>query len=144
MTPVCDPLRTNRLDMIALGLDQERGEIGRAVIRPRTGSTVVTAAGFGAGAVEFPDRRMVRGAEGDMGACASRFFVRIKPQRGFALRPETRAALVVRAQHVSERRQRRGVEAHAGVEIFNLQSDVVVHDDLPWMRVRTGAAWRSP
>src|ERR1700722_20004950 len=142
MTAVCDPLRTNRLDIIAIGVDQERGEIGRAVIGPRTGSAVVTAAGFGARAVEFPDSRLVRRAKGDVGARAGGSLVRIKPQRGFALRSETRAALVVRAQHVSKRRQRCGVEAHAGVEIFNLQSDVVVHVDLPWMRVLTRAACR--
>src|ERR1700722_15839695 len=144
MTAVRDLLRTNRLDIVAVGVDQERGEIGRAVIGPRAGGAVVAAAGLGARAVKFPDRRMVRGAEGNVSARAGGSLVRIEPKRGFALGPEARAALIVRAQHVSERRQRRGVETHAGVEIFNLQSDVVVHDDLQWMRARTCAVGGHP
>src|ERR1700731_2594252 len=116
MTAVRDLLRTNRLDIVAVGVDQERGEIGRAVIGPRTGGAVVTAAGFGARAVKVPDRRMIGGAERDMGARAGRSLVRIKPQCRFALGPETCAALIVRAQDVAERGQCRGIETHAGVE----------------------------
>jgi hypothetical protein len=56
--------------------------------------------------------------------------IRIKPQRRRVLGAETGAAVVARAQAISERRQRRCIEANAGVEIADFQSDVVVHDDL--------------
>jgi hypothetical protein len=41
-----DDLRANRLDIVAVGIDQERREIGRAVVRARTGGAVVAAAGL--------------------------------------------------------------------------------------------------
>src|SRR5712671_4918428 len=39
-------LRTNRLDIVAIGVDQERREIGRAVIDPRAGPAIVAASGL--------------------------------------------------------------------------------------------------
>src|ERR1700694_2060755 len=38
-------LRANRLDIVAVGIDQERGEIGRAVIGPRAGGAICAASG---------------------------------------------------------------------------------------------------
>src|SRR5947199_8289571 len=36
----------HRLDIVAVGVDQERGEIGRAVVGPRSRAAIVAAAGF--------------------------------------------------------------------------------------------------
>src|SRR5258708_25454109 len=80
--------------------------------------------------MEFRDRSVVGRAERDVGAGGGNSLVQIKPQRRLALGPEARAALIPRAQDISERRQGCRVEAHAGIEIADFQSDVVVHDDL--------------
>ena len=58
----------NRLDIVAVGIDQERGVIGRAVIGARAGAAIVAAAGFQALGVEFLDRGVIGCAECDMGA----------------------------------------------------------------------------
>ena len=63
-------LRANRLDIVAVGIDQERGEIGRAVIGARAGAAIVAAAGLQPLGVEFLDRGVVGRAERDMGAGA--------------------------------------------------------------------------
>src|ERR1700694_1601094 len=123
-------LRTHRLDIVAVGIDQERGKIARTVIGARAGGAVVAASGLQAFAVEFPDRGVVRCAERNMGAGARQSLMPIEPERGLALGPKAGAAVVARAQDISERRQRGGVEAHAGVEISDFQSEMVVHDDL--------------
>ena len=59
-------LRTNRLDIVAVGIDQKRRVIGRAVIRTRPGAAIVAAAGLQALSVELLDRRMILSAERDM------------------------------------------------------------------------------
>src|SRR5258708_5000522 len=41
-------LRANRLDIVAIGVDQERRKIGRAVIGPRAGLAIVAASGLDA------------------------------------------------------------------------------------------------
>ena len=61
-----DVLRTNRLDIVAVGIDQERGVIGRAVIGARPGAAIVATAGFQAFGVELLDRGVIPGAERDM------------------------------------------------------------------------------
>src|SRR4030081_1822110 len=68
-----------------------------------------------------------------MAAGARKPLVQIEPQRRFALRSKPRAAFVARTQDISERRQCGRVEAHAGVESSDFQSDEVVHDDLQRM-----------
>ena len=77
------------------------------------------------------DRGVVGGAERDMGAGIGLALVKMQPQRRFALGAKARAAVVARAQYIAERRQRRGVEAHAGVEIANAQTDMIVHESSP-------------
>ena len=71
--------RANRLDIVAVGVDQECGIVGRAVVLARTGRTVVAAAGFQAICVKFADRGMIFGAEGDMGAGRNRSFMKVQP-----------------------------------------------------------------
>src|ERR1700676_3293727 len=138
-------LSTHRLDVVAVGIDQERGEITRAVIGPRSGGAIVAASGLQSLSVEFFDRRVVGRAEGDVGPRSGRPRMRIKPERWLALRAKTGAGIVARAQHISKRRQGRGVKAHTGVEIADFQSDVVVHDDLRFSRrVRRRAGGDQP
>jgi len=79
MKPLENVLAANRLDVVAVGVDQERGEIARAVIGPRAGGAIVAASGLDAFAVEFLDRGMVRCAERDMRAGARLSLVQIKP-----------------------------------------------------------------
>src|SRR5438132_9432745 len=56
--------------------------------------------------------------------------MRISEMRRVTLAVKTCAGSVARTQDVSERRQCCRVEAHAGVQIADFQSDMVVHDDL--------------
>src|SRR6185369_15969841 len=66
---LCPPygsLRTNRLDIVAVGIDQERRIISRAVIGARPGAAIVAASGFQAFGMKLLDRRVVFGAERDM------------------------------------------------------------------------------
>src|SRR6266851_927661 len=74
-------LRANRLDVVAVGINQERRIIGRAVVGPRAGAAIVAAAGLDAVRVEFLDRRVIGRAERDVGARWGRPLVRIKPER---------------------------------------------------------------
>src|SRR4051794_965239 len=59
---------THRLDIVAVGIEQERRVIGRAVVGAGTCAAIVAAAGFQALGVEAFYRGMVGRAEGDMGA----------------------------------------------------------------------------
>src|SRR5690348_15115442 len=52
-------LRAHRLDIVAVGIDQERGVIGRAVVGARARAAVVASAGLQPVAVEFCDRPMI-------------------------------------------------------------------------------------
>src|SRR6185437_11567965 len=105
----------DRLDIVAVGVDQKGGIIGRAVIGARTGTAVIAAAGLQAVGMKALDRGMIGRAERDMRARAAALFGNIEPQRRLARRSKTRAAVVARAQHMAERRQSRRIEAHTGV-----------------------------
>src|SRR5689334_7066236 len=129
-----NPSSTNRLDIVAVGIDQECGEIGRAVIAPQTCSAIVASSGFDAVGVKFPDRLVLAGPERDVGAADASLML-VEPQRRFALRAETRAIFVAGAEDVTERGERRGIEADAGVEIADFDADVVVHGCLPGSRL---------
>ena len=59
-------LRTNRLDIVAVGINEKRCVISRAVVGARSGAAIVAAAGFQAFGVKLLDRRMILGAERDM------------------------------------------------------------------------------
>src|SRR5438552_3748906 len=130
-------LRTNRLDIIPVRVDQKRRVVGRAVIRARAGAAIVAATGLQAFGVEFLDRGMIPGAEGDMGAGLRGALVQMQPERRRALRPKARAGIVLRAERITERGKGRGIEANTGVEIANAKSDVVVHDGLQSKCART-------
>src|SRR6185437_9731720 len=134
-------LGAHRLDIVAVGIDQEGCEIARAVVGPRPGGAVVAASGLESGGMEFLDGRMAGRAERDMRAAAGPPLVEIQPERRFALGTEACARRIARAQHIIQRRQHRRIEIDAGVEICDFDSDVVIHDDLhDW---RTGLA-RGP
>src|SRR5258708_5475942 len=119
------------LDVVAVGIEQEGGVVGRAVIGAQPGTAVIAPAGLDPGAVEAVDGGAIGRAEGDMGAGTRGALARgVEPQRRLACRTEPRARSIARAQHVTERRERARVEAHARVEILHLQADMVVHGDL--------------
>src|SRR5437762_13604001 len=105
----------NRLDMVAVGVDQKRRVVSRAVIRARAGAAIVAATGLHAFGVEFLDRGMIPGAEGDMGAGLRGAPVQMQPERGRALRSKARAGIILRAEHIAERSKRRGIETNTGV-----------------------------
>src|SRR5260370_1548550 len=84
-------LRAHRLDIVAVGIDQERGEIARAVIGPRAGAAIVAASGLQSRGVKLLDRGVVGRAERDMCAGTGPPFVGTKPQRRLAPGPHTRA-----------------------------------------------------
>src|ERR1700680_1797876 len=93
-------LRADRFDIVAVGIDQERRKIARAVIGPRACCAVVAASGLDALGVEFLDRRGVGRAKRDMGAGAPEILVQIEPERRLALGPEARGGLVARTQDI--------------------------------------------
>src|SRR5258705_12875149 len=105
------------LDIVAVGIDQERGVIGWAVIGARAGAAIVAAAGFQAFGMEFVDCGMILGAEGDMGSGAGLAVMQMQPERRGPLGAKACAGIVARTQHITERGEGGGIEAHAGVEI---------------------------
>src|SRR5215218_5367629 len=84
-------LRTNRLDIVAIGVDQKRRVIGRAVILPCPRAAIVAAAGLQPLGMEFTDRGVVQRAERDMRPGAGSALVQMQPERGLVLGPKTRA-----------------------------------------------------
>src|SRR4051812_45920031 len=109
--------RANRLDIVAVGIDQERGKIARAVVRAGAGAAIVAAAGFQAFGMKFLDRGVIFCAERDVGAGAGLAVMQMQPERGGALGAKTCARIVARTEHITERGKGGGIEAHAGVEI---------------------------
>src|SRR5579863_8545366 len=73
----CLCLGADRLDIVAVGIDQERGKIGRAVILARARCAIVAASGLQPLAMEFFDRGVIGRAERDMRAGSRRFLVKI-------------------------------------------------------------------
>src|SRR6516162_6907792 len=63
----------------------------------------------------------------------------MQPKCGLTFRPKAGIALAARAQAVAERGEHRGIEPHAGFQVRDANSDVVVHGRLHW-RARCGAA----
>src|SRR5262245_63474385 len=116
--------------MGAIGVDQERRVIGRAVVLARTGAAIVAAAALQALAVKLFHGVVVLGAEGDVGAVRFPSLVQMQPERRLALRAKAGIAVAAGAEHEAERSEHGGVEARAGVEIGNADSDVVVHGRL--------------
>src|SRR5689334_20283635 len=80
--------RANRLDIVAVGIDQERRVIGRAVILARTGAAIVAAAGLEALAVKAFHGVMILGAERDVDAVGLAALGEMQPERRRTLRPE--------------------------------------------------------
>src|ERR1700722_5484884 len=115
-----------------------------AVIGARAGSAVVAASRLDAGGVKFGDGGVIGRAECDVAARGGRPVVQVKPQRRLALGSEARAGLVARTQRISERRQHGGIEPHAGVEVADFQSDMVVHGGLLLRRAAMRAVRRRP
>src|ERR1700759_4242905 len=58
----------NRLDIVAVGIDQKSGVVALAVIRPRAGAAVVSAAGLQPRRIKAIDAGAVLGAKRDMRA----------------------------------------------------------------------------
>src|SRR6266446_1041288 len=92
-------LRAHRLDIVAVGIDQKRGEIARTVIGARAGAAIVVASGLQSRAVKLPDRGVVGRAERNVRAGRGWPLVRIKPERRLAPGAKTGAGSVARAQH---------------------------------------------
>src|SRR5262249_55806340 len=109
--------RTNRLDVVAVGVDQKRSIVGRAVIGARTGGAIVAAAGLHALGMELPDRGLIWCAERDMGAGVVWALVQMKPQSGLALGTKACAICVLRAQDKAKWRECRRIKTHGGVEV---------------------------
>ena len=89
-----DALRANRLDIIPVGVNQKRRVVSRAVIRAWPCAAIVAAAGLQALGVEFLDRGMILGAEGDVGAGAGLAIMQMQPERRGALGAKTGARIV--------------------------------------------------
>src|SRR5450631_1392133 len=130
LIPTADKSAAHRLDIVAVGVDQERGVVVRAVVGARTGLAIVLATGLEARAVEGADRGVVGSAEREVRAAAFQFLLRVEPQRRRAVRSKACSALVARTQDIAKGRERRAVKARAGIEVSNSDSDVVEHDDL--------------
>src|SRR3954465_13849733 len=80
--------RANRLDIVAIGIDQKRRVVSRAVILARAGAAIVATAALQALAMECLDRIMIPSAKRDMRAIGLPPLVQVQPQRRRALRSE--------------------------------------------------------
>src|SRR4051812_43680222 len=121
--------RADGFDVVAVGIEQERRVVRRAVVLAQPRTAVVAAARLDASPVEAIDRASVRCPERDVhaGVALSRG---IEPERRLSLRAEPGAGVVARADDVSESLQRLLVEADARVEVLHFQADVIEHGDL--------------
>src|SRR5687768_4400378 len=72
-------LLADRFDVVAVRIDEERGEVAGAVVGAQPGLAVVLAAGLEPGGMEALDRFAVLRAEGDVRA-ARRLLLLVKPQ----------------------------------------------------------------
>src|SRR3954463_4977842 len=91
----------DRLDIVAVRIDQECGIIGRAVVCARAGAAIVAAAGAQARGMKFLDRGMVGRAERNMRAGADGLRAQIEPQRRRARGAETSAGFVAGTQLIA-------------------------------------------
>src|SRR5512133_207712 len=112
------------LDVVAVGVEDERSVVVLGVLRPDTRRPVVLAARIEGGAVEPRHRIPLLRLEGNVGRPTGGRRA-VEPQRRLAARTEAGAAAVARAEHVAERRERRLVEPDAAIEILHLETDVV-------------------
>src|SRR5262249_57818482 len=120
-------LHADCLDVVAVRVREERGVVLRAVVRAHARRSVVLAACGEAALVEGVDAGAARRTERHVRARALRILRGVEPERRLALRAEARARGVARAALEAERLERARVEAHALVEIPDLETDVIVH-----------------
>ena len=81
---------------------------------------MVAPARFKTVRVEAVDGNPIGGVECDMRSRSRRAFCEVEPQGRLTGRTKARTRLIARAKHMTERGERRGVEAHACVDILHL------------------------
>src|SRR5215831_10394029 len=117
----------HRLDVVAVGVKQERGVVGGAVVGAQPRPSVVPTSGLEAVLVEAVDGSPVGRAKRDMHARPGRAVAGREPKRRRIHWTEARARGVLCAQLMAERLQSRAVEAHARGQVLNLQAEMIVH-----------------
>src|SRR5712671_5051756 len=128
--------QADRLDVVAVGVEDEGRVVRFTVAGPRPRVSVVLPAGFNGRRIEALDRGPVRRLEGQMERAAGP--ARAEPELGSAGPAEPRGPglRVVRLQAMPERLEGCAVEADAPGEIRNRQSDVVEHGFLHGLKAR--------
>ena len=120
----------DRLDVVAVRIEQERRVVIRAVVGAQAGTAVVASTRFQPFRMKSIDLRATGCPQRHMRAGSLFTRRRVKPQRWCTAWAEACIGFVVRSQLMTERTLRRGVETHTGVELAHLQTDVIVHKDL--------------
>src|SRR3546814_19511002 len=73
-------LQTDRLDVVAVRIDQERGVVVRAVVLAQSRRAVIAAAGLQPGTMEIIDRRPAVGGECQVHAARAGIRLLLPPQ----------------------------------------------------------------
>src|SRR5712664_2194400 len=136
------------LDVVAVGVEDERRVVRLAVARPWPRFSVVFTAGRERRRVEALDGGAVVRLEGQVERAPGPASAEPQLRRAGLAEPGGSGLLVVRLEAVPERLQGGAVEPQAPGEIRNRQSDVVEHGFLHGVeparyRVARGAAWRK-
>src|SRR5262249_42222655 len=105
----------DRFDIVAVGVEQESGVVGWAVVGAQSGLPVIAPADLETLRVEAIDRGPVAGREGDMASAWRRTRGAVQPQGRFALLPKARACLVAGAQCIAQCRKYGAVKIDARV-----------------------------
>src|SRR2546430_4825659 len=115
------------LDVVAVGVEDERRIVSLAVARPRPRFSVVLPARGESCRMEPLDRRPVPGLEGEVERRARPSDAEPELGRARPAEPGRSRLIVVRLEAVPERLEGRAIEADAPGEIRDRQSDVIEH-----------------
>src|SRR6202011_3276701 len=115
---------------VAVRIEKERSVVARAVVRPYARCPVVASAGGQPLRVEAIHGRPVGGTKSDVGADGGGALIRVEPQTRLARRAEAGVTVAAGVELGTERSQRAAVEADTGLEVPDLQADMVEHRDL--------------
>src|SRR5579862_2011824 len=120
---------TDCLDIVPVRVQYERPVVSRTILRPRTGAAVVATAGLHRRCIEFAHGRATLRQNRDMRVAGRGAFAVPDPDSLAIGSREPRVLLLVVAEHerVSERLERRLIEAETLLEIRHPETDVIDH-----------------
>ncbi len=115
-----------RLDVVAVGVENERAVIVRMILRTQTGSAVVASAGRNRGLVKVIDNAPLRRRKRDVSG--PRRIALPYPEIGLPVLSETRRIAELHQQLIPKRRQRALEELLAARKVGYRQTNMIEHD----------------